>query len=276
MAKRNRSLFSLGLFMLTVCSSIGRADQPVFNEMPRWNNGWGVQVVEEHRKERDLMSGSEVVAWGFSEEVNILHVEGVYTWDKSVRLTAKLPFVVDAQRELPDENGGKVVQNDEGIGDLTLALPLKRYFNLDGRSGSWTFAPQMRVPLSGDDEYEVYDGAWGGGLSVGYETETYDYLFSVGASTWLFEGDEASQTSAHVDLGINLRLFGSSGHIKWETDFIYKDDGTEKLMVGPHLYWKLSDLLHTQIMYKEEVHARRKALDHGNARLIKVGMAMVF
>ncbi len=40
-------------------------------------------------------------------------------------------------------------------GDSTLALPLKKYSNLDGRSGSWTLAPQVRVPLSGDDEYEV-------------------------------------------------------------------------------------------------------------------------
>ena len=34
------------------------------------------------------------------------------------------------------------IDESMGIGTPTLALPLKRYFNLDGRSGSWTLAPQ--------------------------------------------------------------------------------------------------------------------------------------
>lgn len=252
------------------------ADQPVFNEMPRWSNGWGVQFVEEFRHESDLMSGGEVIVHGFAEDVHVMHVEGVYTWDKSIRMTAKLPFVMDARREMPNEAGEKLVQRDEGVGDLTLALPLKRYFNMDGRSGSWTFAPQVLVPLSGDDEYEVYDGAWGQGLSLGYETETHDYIIAIGLSSWVFEGDEPSLSSASLDLGLNLRMFGSSGHVKWETDFIYEDDGTEKLYVGPHLYWKINDTIHMQIMYKKEVRARRNAFDHGNGSQLKAGFAFVY
>ena len=271
------SLFvSLGLIYTMAFVPVAFSDQPVFNEMPRWNNGWGIQFVEEYRHERDLMSGSEVIAPGFSEDVHTLHVEGVYTWNKSVRLTAKLPFVIDASRELPDGNGGKLVQSDKGVGDATLALPLKRYFNLDGRSGSWTFAPQILMPLSSQDEYEVYNGAWGQGLSLGYETETYQYLFATSVSSWIFEGDEPSKSTANVDIGFNLRMFGASGHVKWETDFIYKDDGTEKLYVGPHLYWKLSDTVHMQVMCKKEVHARRNSFDHGNASLLKAGLAFVY
>mgnify|MGYP003957956673 FL=1 len=165
------SLQNLGLgFSLLLgaaFSSVSRADQPIFNEMPRWDNVWGFQLIEEYRHDSDLMSGDVVVADGFSEDVHLLHIEGVYTWDKSVRITAKLPVVLDARRELLSELGGKRIQRDEGIGDATIAIPLKRYFNLNGRSGSWTLTPQIRIPLSDKDEYEIYDGEWGQGVFAG-------------------------------------------------------------------------------------------------------------
>lgn len=269
--------FSLvGVSLALAFVPVAFADQPIFNEMPRWNNGWGFQLVQEIRRESDLLSGADVVAAGLSEDVDILHVEGVYTWHKSIRATVKLPFVVDASRELPDGVGGKVIQRDEGVGDATFALPLKKYFNLDGRSGSWTLAPQLRVPLSGDDVYEVYDGAWGTGVSAGYETETNRYLFATGISSWVFEGDEPFQASVSMDVGFNFEVFKTSGHVKWETDFIYEDDGLEKLLIGPHLYLKINDMVHTQLMYKKEVHSRRNALDHGNGKVLKLGLAFVF
>jgi len=266
----------LGLLLSLVISANGFADQPVFNMMPRWDHGWGVQFVQETRREEDLLSGGDVVAKGFSEEVDILHLEGVYTWDKSIRMTAKLPFVMDAIREFSDDEGGKITQEDEGIGDATLALPLKKYFNLDGRSGSWTLAPQTRVPLSGNDEYEVYDGAWGAGLSAGYETETYNTLFAAGVEAWIFVDDEPFQASVFMDVGLNFRIFKTSGHVKWETDFVYEDDGLEKLLIGPHVYLRINDTIHTKVTYKEEVHSRRNTLDHGNGDILKFGVAFVY
>lgn len=255
---------------------IAYADQPVFNEMPRWDNGWGFQIVSENRHESDLMSGDDVVAAGFSEEVDLLHLEGVYTWDKAIRITAKLPLVLDARRELPDGLGGKLIQRDKGVGDATLALPLKRYFNLDGRSGSWTLAPEVRVPLGVTDSYEVFDRVWGSGLSAGYETETYNYLFAIGVSGWIFEGATPSLISGSIDFGVNFSLGDLSGHVKWETDLITESDGTEKLYIGPHLYLKITDMVHTQVMYKHEAHSRRNSLDHGNGDIVKLGIAFVF
>ena len=273
-----RKFFIVFLGMLCSQSLVrtAYADQPIFNEMPRWDNGWGFQFVQEYRHESDLMSGGNVVADGFSEDVHILHLEGVYTWDKSIRITAKLPYVIDARREFPDGMGGKVTQTDSGIGDATLALPLKKYFNLDGRSGSWTLAPQIRIPLAGDDEYEVYDGAWGTGISAGYETETYRYIIATGISAWVFDEDEPVQVSGSLDLGFNYQIFNTSGHIKWETDFIYEDDGTEKLYTGPKIYLRITDTVHTQFMFKEEIHSRRNALDHGNGRFVRIGLGFVF
>jgi len=272
--KRVTEALWLGL-VLGLAAPAG-ADQPVFNEMPRWDNGWGIQFVGERRIERDLMSGNQVVAAGFSEEVDLLHVEGVYTWDKTIRLTAKLPLILDARRELPDATGGKLIEHDDGIGDATLALPLKRYFNLDGRSGSWTLTPQARVPLGSTDNYEVSDRAWGSGLHAGFETETYRYLFAIGVTGWIFEGNTPAQTSGSIDFGVNFSLGDLSGHVKWETDYISENDGTEKLYIGPHVYLKITDTVHTQIMYKREAHSRRNALDHGNGHIIKLGFALVF
>ena len=251
-------------------------DQPIFNEMPRWDNGWGFQIVEEHRSESDLLLGETVIAKGFSEEIYITHLEGVYTWDKSIRVTAKLPYVRDAMRELPDGSGGKLLQEDEGWGDLTLALPLKRYFNLDGRSGSWTFAPQLRIPLSEQDEYEVYDQIWRPGISVGYETETHKWIMAIGAATSTASEGMPSKSSMNIDLGFNFRAFNSSGHAKWETDYLREGDGSETLVVGPSLYWRFTDTVHGKIMWKRDTHDRQGTLDHGNGRYVKIGLGFVY
>ena len=127
--------------LLKICFyvDIAQADDPVMNMMPRWSGGWGFQVHYEYINETDLLIGSRKLFEGLSEEVNIMHLEGVYTWKKEIRIIAKLPYVLGAERELPDSSGGKLIQKDSGWGDLNLSLPLKKYFNLDGKSGSWTF-----------------------------------------------------------------------------------------------------------------------------------------
>jgi hypothetical protein len=252
------------------------ADQPIFNEMPRWDDGWGYQFIYEYRTEDDLLLEDDTVASGFGEEVEVLHLEGVYTWDKSIRMTVKIPFLLDAYREFPDGAGGKRVQRDEGIGDATVALPLKKYFNLDGRSGSWTLAPQVRIPLSGDDEYEVYDGEWGTGIGFGYETETFDYIFSIGASFWHFYGDEPFEAFAHLDVAKNLRGFGSSGHLKLENDLQFEDNGSLTLTMGPALYWKFTDTIHSKVSWKKDVSDRQGILDHGNGEAFKIGIGFVY
>ena len=50
--------------------------------MPRWSGGWGYQVHYEHINESDLLLGSNKLVKGLSERVNIVHLEGVYTWKK--------------------------------------------------------------------------------------------------------------------------------------------------------------------------------------------------
>ena len=54
------------------------------NMMPRWSGGWGYQVHYEYINETDLLMGSNKVYPGFSEEINVMHLEGVYTWKKEI------------------------------------------------------------------------------------------------------------------------------------------------------------------------------------------------
>ena len=252
------------------------ADQPIMNMMPRWDGGYGFQVRAEHVHRSDLKQGRDVVGRGFTEDLNQLHLEGVYTWDRSIRLTAKLPYVVDARREVLGAGGQKVVQRDDGIGDLSLALPLKKYFNLDARSGSWTLAPQLRIPLGKeDDEFEVWDGVWGGGLSLGYETETYHWFIATSAGFWVFEQPEPAEWSYSLDLGWNAR---DDMQILWESDLSWDDENKFFLSAGPALYWRWNDKTHIRIEWKHDFVSRVTSdrPDHGNGDRFSAGVGFVF
>lgn len=255
---------------------VARGDQPILSKMPRWSEGYGIQFVYEYRHERDLLLGGQKIGPSLTEDVHIMNIEAVYTWERWIRLTAKLPYVLSAERQVFDGNGNIVTQHDQGIGDLTLALPLKRYFNLDGRSGSWTLAPQLRVPTAGNDSYEIGDGVWGAGLSLGYETETTDWFFAFGASAWTFEQDEPFQAGLSVDFGRNIFAFDSSGQLTWETDFTWEDDGSRLLSAGPALYWKFTDTIHFKAEWKHDFYDKRGTLDHGNGDTIKIGLGFVY
>ena len=96
------------------------------NMMPRWDGGYGFQILFEDINREELMNGDRVVDSNKFESVELLHLQGVYTWDKSIRFTFKIPYVLAAERiNLDNER-----QIDSGLGDIKLALPLKRYFNI--------------------------------------------------------------------------------------------------------------------------------------------------
>ena len=107
----NRAILQ-GLCVLQLLAFQLAADEPIMNMMPRWAGGWGYQFVEEYRHESDLLLGDRKAYPGFTEDVHLMHLQGVYTWDRSIRLTAKLPYVLDARREMPDGLGGKKTQHD--------------------------------------------------------------------------------------------------------------------------------------------------------------------
>ena len=263
------------ILLLSVVAQLA-ADQPIMNMMPRWDGGYGFQVLAETIHRSDLKQGDDVVASGFSEDISVLHLQGVYTWDRSVRLTFKLPYVVDARREVLGSSGDKVVQHDQGLGDLTLALPLKQYFNLAARSGNWTLAPQVRIPMGeAKDSYEVANRVWGGGLFAGYETETYDWFFATGVSAWLFENPEPAEWHYSLDLGWNALDYLQ---ILLESDFHWDDDDAFVLSSGPAIYARFSDNIHARIEWKHDFVSEVSSHepDHGNGDRLSIGIGFVF
>jgi hypothetical protein len=115
--------WSLCLLVCLPLSSV-QAEQPIFDEMPRWSGGWGIQMLQEYRMKRELLDGVHSLGDGLEEHAHILHLQGVYTWHRSIRLTAKLPVVIHAERSRLGPDGALFTQEDSGVGDLTLALPL--------------------------------------------------------------------------------------------------------------------------------------------------------
>ena len=251
------------------------SDQPIMNMMPRWDGGYGFQLKHEIIMRDDLLQGSQVVARGFNETIHQLHIEGVYTWNRSIRLTAKLPVVLDARREVL-VSGEKHVERTRRLGDLTLALPLKQYFNFDGRSGSWTFAPQLRIPTLGrKTSYDIYDREWGVGLSLGYETETAHLFFAIGLSGFVFEDEDPNESSVHIDLGWNFR---DNAQLLLETDVKREDDGSQVLSSGPALYWRFTDVLHFRFEWKHDINSRvgRNEFDHAYGDTVSIGLGFVW
>jgi len=266
----------LYLTLLPLLSAQSFADQPIMNMMPRWDGGYGFQVRSEYTHRGDLLQGDRIIGAGFSEDIHQLHLEGVYTWDKSIRLTMKLPYVLDGRREQLGLNGAKDVEHTDGFGDMTIALPLKKYFNLDGRSGSWTFSPQVRIPTrSRMKPYDVYDRYWGVGLGLGYETETATAFFSTGISGWAFESEDTNELSGHIDLGWTFR---DNAQILWETDFKWEDDNSQTLSAGPALYWRFTDTVHCRLEWKHDFISKvgMNELDHGNGDRISLGLGFVW
>ena len=226
-------------------------EQPIFDEMPRWNDGWGMQVLQEYRTREFVVAEDQPGAGTrYDEDVHLTHVQGVYTWAKEVRVTLKQPFVLHGVRTVPDGQGRLVRQTDREFAPLTVAVPLKSYFNLDGRSGSWTLAPQLRAPWTGEDDYDVYRNVFGGGLGLGYETETFRYHLGGSASAWYFAQGRPARFSAEVGVGVNIQFLGSSGHLKWKTGVEYRTDESLEIDAGPTLYWKFTDTLHGQLRWR--------------------------
>ena len=268
----------LSFFIITF-PIISNSDQPIMNMMPRWDNGYGWQFLYDSICHNDLYLDSSLHKKGFSEEINQLHIQGVYTWDRSIRITAKLPIVMNAYRELVNSDelssDQKITQKDKGLGDLTLALPLKKYFNLMKRTGSYTLAPQIRIPLRSPDEYNVWDHVFGRGVFAGYETETRQIFFATGVSYWSFDKNKSDIRHANFDFGWNIR---NNMQILWETDAHKEYNGKRYILNGPAIYFRQNDHTHYRLEYKKFSKSTTATgqLDHIGGQRFNIGVGFVY
>lgn len=265
------SIVSMALIGGWVSTLLG--DQPIMNMMPRWDGGYGYQVLYDSIHRGKLFQGDRVLDANLSEDIQLLHWQGVYTWDRSIRMTVKIPYALKAERENQDGTVGSY----EGLGDITLALPLKRYFNLDGRSGSWTLAPQIVLPTESYrvDDYDVFSRRSGSGVFAGYETETYKWFVALGASYWIYEKDKPDAWNYVLDVGINPT---DRTQLLLEIDYHEEDDGAQALTVGPSFYYRQNLHTHWRIELKKDFHESvgDGRIDYANETKLSVGLGFVF
>ncbi len=252
------------------------AEQPIFDEMPRWKGGWGIQALQEFRTQSGLYSDNELISEDAHIEAHLFHLQGVYTWDKSIRLSIKAPFVIGAQRTI--KTGGQPSRaTSRGVGDVTVGLPLKRYFNLDGRSGNWGLTPQIKIPTAPAQAFDLYAREFGSGLTVGYGTETYQYLGHIWVTGYYFFGDTPANVFIEADVGRNYQLGSKNGHIKLLTNTRINEDGEVSFALGPIVYYRITDLWHAQLRTMHDLYRHTVGpLRFGKQHSYRLGLAVVF
>jgi len=183
------SLVTAGLLLI---APVSYAHQPVMDMAPRWEEGWGVQTRHESRYSDKTLSGDDETdnPLGRKRSVNKTWVEGVYTWSRAIRATAKLPYVEQSRTSIVD--GVPTKQTGEGFGDLILAVPLKHYTNKPGGTQNIGFTPSLRLPTgSTHGDYPAGDGGTDAGLSFSYSNEKPDLYQFYDMFYWFNDADKS-------------------------------------------------------------------------------------
>ena len=146
------------------------AHQPVMDMAPRWQGGFGFQL-------RHQYNGSSVRLRGDGSVDNSLRLsrhrhetwfEGVYTFLREVRLTAKLPLV--HERRVLEQDGEVSRHSSFGMGDMVAAMLFKHYYNEATHTGNFSVTPQLRLP-TGSVAEGTGDGSFDPGLSISFSAE---------------------------------------------------------------------------------------------------------
>lgn len=211
-----------GLTFLTLSGSLC-AHQPVMDMAPRWDGGYGIQTRVEH-----------------FDDVTTTWVEGIYTWDKSIRATFKLPYA-----------GGEV-------GDLILGLPLKYYTNQGAFTSNWSVTPQVQLPTS-------RDGDWDTGVSLSYSSETPTFYQLYDLYSW---GD---RTGIDINAGFAFPGDGGGMFALWDISALASEEG-DRIQTGPvFVYFKRNMMFRAE--YKHLVYEHDSDWSGG---FFNVGIGFVY
>jgi len=282
-------LAALG-WLITV--SAAEAHQPVMDMAPRWSGGYGFQVRYEFSTSDEIRDGTDEVSNRDDREktVHTTWLEGVYTWRREVRATFKLP-VIDQQRDARVE-GEIEKQSGAGVGDLVVALPLKKYWNFSGSTANLGFTPSLRLPTgSTSDSYPVGDGSTDLGLGLSFAAENPLWYMMADLFFWKNEAgrrgiDQGDQLGFDLNLGLhpyhdNARNLGTFVMLDLEVRSEGRGvdtggtTGGDRVTLGPVLvgYWN-------NVMARAEVKLPVYEKVHGTqfsrGPLINVGIGMTF
>ncbi|MBL4798224.1 MAG: hypothetical protein JKY50_12470 [Oleispira sp.] len=192
------SLFYILFAILSTNQAV--AHQPVMDMAPRWQGGYGFQLRQETHYSDKLLSGESEVDNPFGQEqrISTSWLETIYTFRREVRLVVKIPYL-DQQRTTVTDDGA-LKQAGRGLGDIIIAVPLKRYVNETSSTSNIAFTPSIRLPTgSTDEDFPVGDGSTdlGASFSVSFEKadlyQFYDLFFwrNNKGEKGMLEGNEA-------------------------------------------------------------------------------------
>ena len=261
------------VFTLFLCPA--RADQPIMNEVPRWNGGYGGQVFQEFRWSDDFMRGSSDLPNpdNLRYEKSITSFEGVYTWHKSIRVTAKIPYV-NQKRITLNDNGSTQRQKSSGWDDIQLALPIRKYRNRRHSSGHVGIVPQIRFGGNNDDAFRISDGSMDYAMGFSFESETAGIKISAGGVYWWEQKSGLDDDWAvALEIGYN---YHDQGSMAWRMDYV--DDGSkyEWFAGGPVLFWNFNDIVLGRIEYKFPFYESVDGVGVARGQVIRVGLGAVF
>jgi hypothetical protein len=216
----------VAILLLLLLSGQVIAHQPVMDMAPRWDEGYGFQTRVEH-------FNSVTTTW----------LEGVYTWDKSVRATFKLPY------------------REGAWGDLILSLPLKKYKNEANRTSNWSFTPSVQIPTSSDQN------EWDLGLSFSYSAENQRVYQLFDLYIW------EDRVGFDMNIGIADRLGQGQGFFwLWDVSALTTDSQGDRIQTGPvAVYFKKNLMVRAE--YKALVYERDSQWSGG---YFSLGLGLVF
>ncbi len=274
-----------------VAAMSATAHQPVMDMAPRWAEGYGFQIRQEHFGSNDLMRGSDDIpnTLDIDRYVDTTWLEGVYTFKRSIRATIKIPYI--DQRRNATINGVAVRQQNNGLGDVVLGLPLKRYKNRGASTSNWGITPSIRIPTgSNTGNFPISDGSWDMGLSFAYSRETpmvyqlYDlYYWREGS------GERGMQTGDSWGLDVNVGLHpwhdndtNSGIFVMWDVSARHVDppnarnlttaSGGDRVQTGPVLvYYRQSFMLRAEAKFLAYEHVDGIGLSRGNEFSLSLG-----
>ncbi len=285
-----KTLYGFSLFMVVTSA---HSHQPVMDMAPRWSEGYGIQLRQEHYGSNELRRGSDKTpnTIGLKRFVDTTWAEGVYTFDRSIRATVKIPYI--NQKRVTSLNGSTERHQRSGVGDIVLGLPLKHYKNEGATTQNWGLTPSVRIPTgTSSGEFPISDGSWDVGLSVSYSWENpliyqlYDlYYWHQGPG----QNGMQSGDSWGIDVNVGLHpwhdndknvgiftLWDISAHHENKPNSLNRTtaSGGERVHTGPvFIYYRNSLMVRTEYKYLAHEHVDGISSSRGNEFSVALGYA---
>ncbi len=241
------------------------AHQPVMDMAPRWSGGYGFQIRHESFGSDRTINDKDMLSSYYQQTY---WLEGVYTWHRSKRITFKLPY------HKADEKNGNIKFTDNAVGDLILAVPLKKYSNLNRSTQNFGFTPQVRIPLL--DEKGIESGHLGAGVSLAYTLESFSFYQFYDVFGWVYD-DKDDQLGLDVNLGIHPYHNNNTNtgvFLIWDLSCRWEESSTI-LLSGPVLMPYRQNMM-ARLEVKFPVVENGKSTQLSRGLTINTGIGFVF